>query len=75
MLYYVRRIIYADVRKKRGPDLIIEPAEVGQRESRSGWASVLRETRLSQSMGLTMHMITFHTALLGILTADGTTVT
>lgn len=33
MLYYIRRVIYADVGKKRGSDFIIEPAEEEQTES------------------------------------------
>lgn len=41
MLHYVRGIIDADVREKRGPNLIIEPAEEGQRESGPGWARVV----------------------------------
>lgn len=49
VLYYVRRIIYADIREKRGPDFIIEPGEEGQRESESGWATGSQSGRKSDS--------------------------
>ncbi|OBS80201.1 hypothetical protein A6R68_21593, partial [Neotoma lepida] len=66
MLYYIRRIIYADVREKRSPDFIIEPGEEGQRESGPGRATggqVWKEIRLSEGTGLTLRMLASCTAL------------